>query len=167
MTVQSSEICPGCGLEKARRDGERHAYLGASASCWEVFGQVLAREYADPEYMVVHRLTVDAYAAQHPGECEARTIQSINVHLMGLYLSLERRSEAAYVRRVTASLTAGKHTLTWLERPTSLGVITVDDVVAARSPAAHKVIVETWARSVWQAWAGYRSLIVDLEAAIG
>ena len=33
-----------------------------------VYGEVLAREYSDPSYVSLHRLTADTYAVQHPGE---------------------------------------------------------------------------------------------------
>ena len=69
--------CPGCGLAlPARPDAPKHPYVGASAECWAVYGEVLAREYEDPAYFRVHQLTVDAYAVQHPGAPERRSISN-------------------------------------------------------------------------------------------
>ena len=67
-------ICPGCGARVRDFDGATHAYIGAVAGCWELFGEVLAREYEQPAYFAVHHLTVDAYAVQHPGTPSPRTI---------------------------------------------------------------------------------------------
>ena len=81
--------CPGCGLVLPARDGPAHPYIGASPACWALFGELLAREYADPRYRRVHRTTVDAYATQHPGVPERRSVQSVALHLAGLLLVFE------------------------------------------------------------------------------
>lgn len=62
---------------------------------------MLAREYGSLGMPAVHRLTVDAYAVQHPGMPERRSAQSVAVHLIGLHLLLDR-GEAP--QRVTALL---------------------------------------------------------------
>lgn len=56
------DICHQCGGHSPRFEGATHEYFGASPSCWKVFGDILAKEFANPEYMKVHRLTVDTYA---------------------------------------------------------------------------------------------------------
>ncbi|MDH3581190.1 MAG: DUF5946 family protein [Hyphomicrobiales bacterium] len=81
--------CPDCGANVPVSDGPTHAYLGASAGCWAVFGEVLAKEFEDQRFFAVHQFTVDAYAAQHPGKPERRSIQSVAVHLAGLHLALD------------------------------------------------------------------------------
>ena len=95
MSASSGETgaplpCPGCGALTPDVDGPVHPYLGASAGCWTVYGEVLAKEYVDYRYPSVHRLTVDAYSVQHPGTPSRRAIQSVAVHLVSLYLVLER-----------------------------------------------------------------------------
>src|SRR5204863_8366917 len=82
--------CHGCGAIVPDADGPTHAYLGASAGCWAVYGEVLAREYGEYRYPSVHRLTVDTYSVQHPGTPSRRSIQSVAVHLVSLHLVLER-----------------------------------------------------------------------------
>jgi len=52
-------------LQKA--DGPAHAYMLSSPGCWAAYGELLAREYSDSAYRRLHRLSVDAYALQHPG----------------------------------------------------------------------------------------------------
>ena len=46
--VADVEICEDCGVVLPRREGPTHPYLGASSSCWALYGEILAREYSDP-----------------------------------------------------------------------------------------------------------------------
>ena len=79
------ENCAGCGLILPKEDGPSHPYMLSSAACWRLYGEVMAREYADAALMEVHFLTVDAFAAQHPGSPdERRARQSVWIHLAGL-----------------------------------------------------------------------------------
>jgi hypothetical protein len=158
------EVCPGCKLVLPVFYGSRHPYFGATASCWALFLQLLAREYSEPAYMTMHRTTVDAYAAQHPGSAEPRSIQSVNVHLVGLYLVLERRLQPDFVRSVIGGLTKQKSDLCWLPPAATLGSINVMDVLEAGSPADHENAVRAWGHSVWTAWATHRETIVALAA---
>ncbi|MDQ3690420.1 MAG: nucleotidyltransferase family protein, partial [Chloroflexota bacterium] len=56
------EPCQGCGalFEPVRQDAT-HAYIGASPACWAAFGELLAREFGDPDFGWIHRHTVDTY----------------------------------------------------------------------------------------------------------
>ena len=81
--------CPGCGAKVEKLEGPGHAYLGTVPGCWALAGQVFAREYSDDTYREVHGLTVDAYAVQHQGEPERRTINSLCFRLIGLHLALD------------------------------------------------------------------------------
>jgi uncharacterized protein DUF5946 len=70
MSGRSSRVaepCPGCGAVLPPSSGPTHEYIGASPACWAVFGEVLAAEYGDRTFWPAHHITVDAYAAQHPG----------------------------------------------------------------------------------------------------
>ena len=156
------EACRDCGLMLPPCEGEGHPYLGASPACWALYGEVLAREYGDPAFMAAHRLTVDAYAAQHPGRPERRTIQSINLHLVALHLSLERRLEPGFIARAIGVLTREEATLQWLEPPSFLGEMTVADVAAASTPEEHGRLVAAWACSVWRAWAPHQGRVIAL-----
>lgn len=64
-----------------------------SPGWWAVFGEVLAREYEDPACMANHRLTVDAYAVQHPGEPTPAAARSVLLHLVSLCAIRERTEE--------------------------------------------------------------------------
>lgn len=148
-TVASA--CPGCGLVLPVREGPTHAYLGASPACWALHGDVLAREYSDPDYSRVHQLTVDTYAVQHPGVPERRSTQSVAVHLMTLCLVLEdgldpREGPKLHKRFVERPL------FHWLEPPQPNGTLTVADVREATTAAEHERKVNDWARDVWAAW---------------
>jgi hypothetical protein len=144
--------CPGCGVDLPDYDGPTHPYIGANAACWALYGELLAHEYAELGYPECHRLTVDAYAAQHPGRREPRSIQSVGTHLTGLYLVLERgldgRTATAQKNRVLAT----QPRFMWLNPPSTAGAITVQDVLEMRRATPHCDAVEAWARSVWQAW---------------
>ncbi len=147
------ETCPDCKCELIAGASFKHPYLGASASCWSLYNVILAREYSSPVLMKsVHRLTVDAYAAQHPGIQERRTIQSVWVHLVGLHLVLERGLENNFVTQTLGALTKRAGALTWLEPPDTLGPITVQDVVDAQKVTEHEGAIRRWSQSVWEAW---------------
>ena len=53
--IETLRRCVGCGAVVPDIDGSTHPYIGASAGCWEIYGQVLAKEY---RYPPVHRLIV-------------------------------------------------------------------------------------------------------------
>lgn len=159
--------CPGCGAEFPPSDGATHAYIGASAGCWGAYGEVLAREYSNMTYMRSHPYTVDAYAVQHPGQPERRTIQSLIVHLITLYgmIELQRPSaEMATVRKNAVTLADGFY---WLEPPADMGTLTVVDVLAAPDAAAHDDIVKHWATQMWHVWKSYHAPIKAWAAQIG
>ncbi|MCJ7555978.1 MAG: DUF5946 family protein [Gammaproteobacteria bacterium] len=105
-------------------DGPTHKYMESTPGCWAACGHVLAREYQDQRYFAVHRLTVDAYAVQHPGVPSKQGIQSVGVHLLRLCRVLERGLPPD--RANDAMLAAARHKAQyyWLEPPASLGAIT-------------------------------------------
>ena len=151
--------CGGCGALVPDTNGATHAYIGASPGCWAICGEILAREYGEFHYPEVHRLTVDAYAAQHPGVPSRRSIQSVAVHLMGLYFALEVGSITPITTAAIGRLAKLPGAFTWLEPPAYLGDITVLDVVQARDLKEHERLVNLWARAVWQAWAVHHPTI--------
>jgi hypothetical protein len=133
-------------------DGPTHPYIGANAACWALYGELLAHEYAELGYPECHRLTVDAYAAQHPGRREPRSIQSVGTHLTGLYLVLERGLEGPTATALKNRVIETKPRFMWLNPPRTASAITVQDVLEMRRAMPHCDAIEAWARSVWQAW---------------
>ena len=160
-TDQRLQPCVGCGAVVPDSDGPAHRYLGASPGCWRLYGEVLGREYVDYErFAPVHRLTVDAYAAQHPGTPSPKAIGSVGVHLVRLHLQLERglphdRANAAMLE-ISSRL---KEDFVWLDPPASLGNVTVLDVLDAPDPDEHMARVRGWAASVWEAWAPHHETV--------
>ena len=146
------EVCPGCGRLYPVCDGPVHPYIGASAGCWAVYGRILEREYGEFRYPGVHRLTVDAYAAQHPGVPSRQSIQSVAVHLIGLHLVLEHGASA---EKATAAIRVAvrRGGFEWLDPPTALGAAAgVGDLLGAADLADHERRVLHWAETVWAAW---------------
>ena len=151
--------CKGCGAEVPDLEGPGHAYLGTVPGCWALAGQVFAREYSDAAYAKVHGLTVDAYAVQHQGERERRTIQSLCVHLIGLHLAIDQGMPLEASRVAKSQMFKQRPDFGWLVLPEMPEWMTISDVVAARSAAEHREIVEAWARSAWSAWAPHHEIV--------
>lgn len=150
--------CPGCRASFPVSDGAVHPYIGASAGCWAAYGQVLAREYGEFGYPEVHRLTVDTYAVQHPGRPSRQSIQSVAVHLIGLYLTLERRMNSrATVSVIRAAVNRGG--FTWLDPPANPSDLTILTIIDASDIAEHTDRVERWARTVWDAWSAHAATV--------
>lgn len=162
------ETCPDCGVKLDKHKADvTHAYLGASGSCWRVYGEVLAREYSNRDFMKFHRWTVDAYAAQHPGKPEPRTIQSINVHLLALFLLVEKQSEPTFVTAAMGKfIEREKQRFKWLAPPRQRGNVTVVDILSANTVEAHGTAVKKWAADVWNAWGEHHPTIRNLAAKI-
>jgi hypothetical protein len=158
-TAEPLIACAGCGAAVPGIDGPTHRYLGASAGCWAVFGEVLAREYSDSRFFGIHRLTVDTYAVQHPGVPSRQSIQSVAVHLISLYLTLERGFRPEAATAAMRSALRHKEEFVWLTPPSTLGRLTILDVRAARDVAEHITLVRHWAESTWEAWAPHHGLV--------
>ena len=148
----NTETCPGCGALFPASDGPTHAYIGASVGCWAIFGEVVAREYSDFRYGSIHQMTVDTFAVQHPGEPSRRASQSVALHLISLYLQLERAYDPERARDALKRAADSGKDYTWLDPPDRIGELTILDVYGATTPEEHHQLVEEWARSVWKSW---------------
>jgi hypothetical protein len=158
--MTNSVRCPGCGAIFPRIEGPTHRYLESSPGCWAAYGEVLAREYGDPLlFEQVHRLTVDAYAVQHPGQPSPQSIQSVALHLISLCLLFEH---GATPQEATAAIGAGTKTKSryvWLSPPASLGTLTVAYVQPATEAQAHAESVRRWASAAWSAWSTHHATV--------
>ena len=147
QTVKGSP-CKGCGAVLPDVGGPVHAYMESSAACWARYSEVLAREYADRGLIEgTHRLTVDSYAAQHPGRASAQCIQSVAGHLISLCAVIEYGASSERATKVIREAVRMKGRFSWLQPPQSLGPITVVDVWEANGAAAHEELVKDWASS--------------------
>lgn len=147
--------CFGCfgEFEDADKDGLPHPYIGATSACWAVYGQILVKEYSDPAYGQVHRLTADAYGAQHIGDqADRRARQSANVHLIALYLSLEKKMPEKAILMFLKEATSLKRNWPSVVQRDNPAWLTVQDVVKATDPSSHAEFVHQWAASVWEAY---------------
>lgn len=151
--------CKGCGGLFEDIQGPTHRYMESSPGCWAAYGEVLVREYSDPAYYGVHRLTVDAYAVQHPGQPSPQSIQSVAVHLISLYLVLERNVDMQRATLAMQTAIKPKGRFVWLTPPPSLGSITVADVHQAKKIEEHLALVRTWVVSAWTAWSPHQATI--------
>jgi hypothetical protein len=125
-----------------------------------VFEQVLATEYQNGAQLgQVHRLTVDTYAVQHAGD--RHPDKSVCVHLVGMYLELERGLPPHTVAPRMQQLAARRE---WphLEPPSGRTTLTIRDVANADSPAIHAQHVRAWAAEVWQLWSPYHGVAREL-----
>ncbi len=139
--------------------GPVHRYMKSTPGCWAAYGEVLAREYSNPNLMDIHRLTVDTYAVQHPGATDRQSIQSVGFHLIRLCLFMEHNLKAERANGVMLEATKIKTSFVFLPPPDSLGPITVADIVKATSVNEHKSMVLAWARSTWEAWSEHHMQI--------
>jgi hypothetical protein len=143
--------CPGCGLALPELNGPTHPYLGASAACWALYGELLAEQYARYEGGP-HRLSVDAYAVQHPGVPERRSIRSVCLHLTRLCLMLERGVPGERAAELMVAVGERIDDMRWLEPPRPNGSVTVSDVLGGVTP-------DDWARDVWAAWSPHHGTV--------
>jgi hypothetical protein len=115
--------------------------------------EILALHFGNAAYFGVHRLFVDAYAAQHP-QRYCISFKSLAAHLAHLCWSLEQGGSRALPSEAIRR---------WVERhphlekpalPGFRGELTIADVAGAPGPAEHHQAVERWSRSVWVAHGG-------------
>jgi hypothetical protein len=151
--------CIGCRALFPDVDGPVHRYMESSPGCWASYGEVLVREYTEPSYFGVHRLTVDAYAVQHPGRPSPQSIRSVAGHLISLCLVLERRVAMDEATIAIRAALKAKERFFWLTPPPSQGSVTVADVWKTKTADEHKELVTLWAASVWSAWHEHHAVI--------
>jgi len=156
--VPDVQVCPGCGSRLAAVGGPTHAYMISSTACWAAFNAVIAREFENPDLMPVHRMSVDAWAVQHPGDGSRRAIQSVGLHLARLWVQLDRGLEGEAANRVMSGFARRKAELPELP-PRTCYTMTVADVIAAEEPSAHRAGVRQWAEAVWMDWADQHDFI--------
>lgn len=144
--------CVDCGGEFENVEGPVHAYMLSSPGCWAAYGRVLALEYSNTAYRVLHRLTVDAYAVQHPGVDNTQARNSVGIHLSRLCLLLERGWRMEEANAAMVAITAKKRAYPWLKPPPRKAALTVADVEGASTADDHMDRVRAWARAVWVNW---------------
>lgn len=151
--------CIGCRANVPIVKSEQHAYIGASAGCWEIYSEVLGREYTNLRYASVHQLTVDSYAVQNPGTPSRSAQRSVALHLVSLYHMLELGQRQDQARAALKHLADSDQQFVWLDPPDFKGELTILDVHAAQSAEEHKQRVRQWAASLWEVWKPYQEIV--------
>jgi hypothetical protein len=153
--------CIGCGAILPIRDGATHDYMTSSPACYALFGEVLAHEYSTPDLSPTHRLTVDTYAVQHPGEgISRRQIQSVGLHLARLGLQLAGGLSPVQTNDVMLGLGKHKQTLIHLPPPKAFSM-TLADIARVAGTAGHAARVTEWAAATWKDWSEHHDYIKD------
>jgi hypothetical protein len=157
--------CHGCGALVNDIAGQPHKYIGAVQGCWDLYGRILAKEYGEYNYPeLTHRLTVDTYAIQHPGQPSRQSIQSVNVHLVSLYFIFVKNLSGKEATEKIGELLAREPKFEWLEPPVPNGTKTVIDVLAATNRKEHEKKVREWAEDVWGCWHSKYGWVVEKYA---
>ena len=155
--------CNGCGVELEYIEGETDPYQCSTSACWKIFNQLLAKEYSSPEYFVAHRFTADTYMVQHPSNISRASIQSVWIHLVALYLTLEREMPFPFIIRVMTAITAPKQQYEWLTPPDpNRYKYRVNDLINEITTENYSKIVKEWTMDVWLAWNEHHSKIIEL-----
>ena len=121
-----------------------------------IFDAIIAKEFSDYRYARVHRLTVDAYALQHPDPYMVST-KSFAAHLTGIRCAMEYENDPNLLRILQQWLNGKKQP----EKPKLLenvGSLTISHVVNAGDGKEHAKWVNEWAENVWNAYAIYYNL---------
>ena len=140
--------------DSARYEGGFHA----SSECWDVFTEVLGKEFDNAVlFGRVHQLTVDTYAAQHAGG--RHRDKSVVIHLCGLHLMLDRGLRPTDVPPLFQRLAGAVKSWPHLSPPNDLSAITVFPVALAETLQEHAGKVREWATYVWRGWSPHHELI--------
>lgn len=158
------EQCPWCRGYFPETYGPVHEYIESSPGCWKAYCDVLAREYENySRTHEIHRLTVDTYAAQHPGIPGRKSTQSVWGHLVSLYCVLEMGFSGRLARDKLGKFVLQKRPLEWLTPPHFDQTINVGLVAQANTLDEHISMVRSWSESVWGAWREkYRTRISEV-----
>ena len=163
MTVLQETICPGCGLRMpaGHTTTTSRGYYNVSDECWELYTEVLGTEYSNA-YLAgqVHQITVDTYAVQHAGE--PHPDKSLNIHLCGLYLALEKGIRSPYIPPFLQRLATEIEVWPHYEPPNGKAALTVFDVAFCDSTEDHIRVVKDWAQAVWETWSEHHTEVARL-----
>ena len=169
--------CPGCKVVLPYQEElEYFATIGfgrygvTSPECLALNNEVLMKELAWERPMLAR---LDAYGVQHPPHAEiqknlkinerlvAASKQSVAIHLIALYLMIEKKVELSAVSAIMDRILSSGVVLEKeaLKPPADLGTIIVADVAKATTREEHIQLVWAWSESAWNAWAAYHDTV--------
>lgn len=178
--------CPGCKVALPYEDYPADNRYGVlSAECRKALDEILVKEGENYGYPAVHRLIIDSYWVQHPPLLEYQlelginkrfidaSIQSVSVHLIALYLAIEKKVDLKDIARVMDRiLTNMNHqgvTFSELEPPVDLGAIRAIDIRQAVDKnlnlQEYEHLAWKWAHSAWNAWHLHHKTVHNLYEA--
>ena len=156
--------CHGCLGEFLKLPDQYnfHPYIGAIQECWQIYSEILAKEFNNQEYFKVHRITVDSYGAQHIGDQnDRRARQSANVHLIALYLYFGKKLNAADMMHFIQKATIIKRDWPPIHQIDNPQWLTVNDVIKAKDVTEHTKLVLEWGKSIWESYSDYQYDIIN------
>jgi hypothetical protein len=159
--------CPGCGAVVPDTDGPVHKYVPSAPGCWQAFGEVQADEAQRFGYPPAHRIVVDSYMAQHPGDGgDRRDRQSVFVHLVGLCAVREHDLPRPYVTKLLGDVIRRRRgDFPILARTDGPGPLTVLHMIGADHLDDYERRALEWSIAVWESWNAQHALIqTELDA---
>lgn len=159
--MTETRACRGCGAVVPDIDGPVHSYVPSSPGCWTTFGELQADEAQRFRYPPAHRLVVDSYMAQHPGDgSDGRDRQSVFVHLVGLCALLEHSLPDSYATGLLGQVIRRRRgDFPILLRTDEPGSLTLLHMVGAADLDDYEQRAREWAAAVWGAWSDQHVLI--------
>lgn len=160
------EICPGCRGNFSQLPMPRQitSYTGASPRCWQAYNALINKQFQNEQYFPAHRMTIDAYAAQHPGDqSDPKARQSANLHLISLYLYFEKDFSEKQVISIFQDLIPLRENWPEIKALENPKWLTVLDLLHSKEGDAkkHLALVKKWAKSVWEAYASQHETIIE------
>jgi hypothetical protein len=130
-----------------------------------MFGELQADELQRFGYPAAHRVVVDAYMAQHPGDgTDRRDRQSVFAHLVGLCAVLEAGLEGARATEVIRRVIK-RDDFPVLTRCRGPGDLTLLHLIGASDLPDYEQRARDWAGAVWQSWTEHHPSIRRAVAA--
>jgi hypothetical protein len=152
--------CRECGAQVVDVRTPVHAYVPSAPGCWQLFGEVQADEMQRFGYPAAHRLVVDAYMAQHPGDgADRRARQSTCVHLIGLCAVIERGLDGSHATQALRDAVRGRPDYPVLRRDDGPGELNVLHMVGAVDADDYARRAREWAVSVWDSWRSAHGMV--------
>lgn len=158
--MQALETCPDCGvvLPPVLESGAKHRYIGASASCWALFSNLLNAGEPPMAPGRLNPILLDAYCVQHHGTPSPQAINSVAVHalvLHGVFVAGVRPDNALWIRQraLRDSADSRKHErFHWLSPPDPAKMLAIVDIANAETASARSAQLQVYVLSIWAAW---------------
>lgn len=130
--------CPECGAPTI-----------GGVTCWEQLGAIIAWEYADPELLAEHFLTVAAYNLQHPAQFTADALEGLRSAFID---RLDMNVSVETLRRRAARMYNGPQRVLRDEASRQpvlrLWKMTIADVYLSNQPQGGAKRVRVWAACI-------------------